>query len=79
MKIGSAVAIYFIIWWTVLFTVLPFGVHNNHEAGDTLEPGHDAGAPARPLLLIKAGITTAISAVIFAGVYWAITSGAVFG
>ena len=35
MKFGSAVAIYFITWWVCLFIVLPFGVKNAHEAGET--------------------------------------------
>jgi predicted secreted protein len=28
----TAAAIYFVIWWIVLFTVLPFGVRNASEA-----------------------------------------------
>ncbi len=79
MKIGSAVAIYFIIWWTVLFAVLPFGVRSSHEEGNVVGAGHDAGAPTKSLMPMKAAITTVIAAVIFAGVYWAINSGVVFG
>ena len=45
MKIGSMIAIYFVIWWTVLFAVLPFGVRNASEAGENVEAGNDAGAP----------------------------------
>ena len=45
MKIGSMIAIYFVIWWTVLFAVLPFGIRNAHEAGEKVELGNDAGAP----------------------------------
>ena len=45
MKIGSMIAIYFVIWWTVLFAVLPFGVRNSHEAGEQVKIGNDAGAP----------------------------------
>jgi predicted secreted protein len=69
MKIGSALAIYFIIWWVTLFAVLPFGVRNAAEAGETVQEGHDPGAPVKPDLLRKAIITTLISALIFAGVY----------
>jgi predicted secreted protein len=79
MKTGSAIAIYFIIWWTVLFAVLPFGVRNAHDDGKPVAEGHDAGAPVRPLLLIKAAVTTVVSAIIFAGVYWAIVSGMLGG
>ncbi len=79
MKIGSAIAIYFIIWWTVLFAILPLRVQNNHEAGKTLPDGHDAGAPMQPHLVYKALMTTLVSAVIFAIAYWAIASGILGG
>ncbi|WP_036262001.1 DUF1467 family protein [Methylocapsa aurea] len=62
-----ALAIYFTIWFTVLFAVLPFGVQSQHEAGDIVT-GTDPGAPVAPRLLVKALWTTFISAVVFAGV-----------
>ncbi|MCB1491238.1 MAG: DUF1467 family protein, partial [Rhodobiaceae bacterium] len=31
MSIASGVAIYFLIWWLVLFAVLPFGVRTQAE------------------------------------------------
>ena len=37
----TAAAIYFVIWWVVLFTVLPFGVRNAAEAGETIGKGDD--------------------------------------
>lgn len=73
MKIGSAIAIYFIIWWVTLFVVLPFGVKNAVEAGEKVEQGNDPGAPVAPQLLKKAVITTIVSAAIFAGLYLALT------
>ncbi|MDA0239548.1 MAG: DUF1467 family protein [Proteobacteria bacterium] len=50
-------AVYFILWWLTLFMVLPFGVR---AQGDVSE-GHEAGAPARPRIIIKMLITTVIS------------------
>ena len=47
MSIGTAVAIYFVLWWVVLFAVLPWGVRSQHESGG-IAPGTDPGAPARP-------------------------------
>ena len=73
MSIGSAIAVYFIIWWTVLFTVLPIGVRSAHEAGQDIAPGTDAGAPVNPNLLKKALLTTIISAIAFVFVYFAFT------
>ena len=75
MNPASAIAIYFIIWWAVLFAVLPFGVRSAHEAGETVEQGHDAGAPVNPQLLRKALITTLVATIIFAIFFWAKTSG----
>jgi len=68
MGLVSAVAIYFIIWWLVLFAVLPIGVRSQSEEGDIVL-GTDHGAPVRPMLARKAIITSAIAAVIFAAVY----------
>ena len=75
MKLASGIAIYFIIWWAVLFAVLPIGIRSAHEAGESVESGHDAGAPSNPRLGIKALITTGIATVIFAAFFWAKTSG----
>lgn len=59
-------AIYFTIWFTVLFAVLPFGVRSQHEAGEIVS-GTEPGAPVAPRLLVKGLWTTLISAVVFAG------------
>ena len=61
----SAVVVFIVIWWLVLFMVLPWGVRRT----ETPEPGHDPGAPAKPMLWRKAAATTAISVVLFAIVY----------
>ncbi len=74
MKLASAIAIYFVIWWTVLFAVLPFGVRNADEANEIVQPGHEAGAPVVHGLVRKALITTVISAIVFAAIYWAIVN-----
>ena len=33
MSLPTSIAIYFIIWWTVLFAVLPWGVRSQQEYG----------------------------------------------
>ena len=38
VSLTTAIAIYFIIWWTVLFAVLPFGVRSQEESG-AVAPG----------------------------------------
>jgi len=69
MRLTSAIAIYFIIWWTVLFAVLPIGVRNAHEARREVETGHEPGAPVDPQLGRKALITTLVATLVFALVY----------
>jgi predicted secreted protein len=68
MPVTTAVAIFFLIWWVVLFAVLPFGVRSQHEDGE-MAPGTDPGAPILPRLGRKLLWTTVVSAVIFAGCY----------
>ena len=64
MAVATAVAIYFLIWWIVLFAVLPWGVRAQGEEG---APGTDPGAPIVPRLRAKLLWTTIAS-----GVVWAI-------
>ena len=69
MKLTSAIAVYFVIWWTVLFVVLPMGVRNAAEAGEKVGDGHDAGAPLAHGLRRKAVVTTLVATLVFALVY----------
>ena len=69
MKIGSMIAIYFVIWWTVLFAVLPFGVRNASEAGEKTEQGNDAGAPMALHWGKKILATSVIALALFGAVY----------
>jgi predicted secreted protein len=68
MSLTTGIAIYFVIWWVVLFAVLPWGVRSQAEAGD-ISPGTDPGAPAIPRLLAKLAWTTAIAGTVYALVY----------
>jgi len=65
MSLATGLAIYFIIWWMVLFAVLPWGVRSQHEGG-TIAPGSDPGAPAVPRLKRKLVVTTIVAAIVFA-------------
>ena len=75
MSTTSAIAIYFIIWWTTLFAVLPWRIRNSHESGTTVEEGHDAGAPVVHGLKWKAVVTTIIATAIFIPVYLYLSNG----
>jgi predicted secreted protein len=72
MSLSFAIAIYFIIWWLVLFAVLPFGVRTQDEAGSVV-PGTPESAPARPDLARLFLINTVVAAVVFAAVWAVIT------
>jgi predicted secreted protein len=64
VPIGTGFAIYFIIWWVVLFAVLPWGVRSQHEGG-WIAPGTDPGAPARPNGWRTLIVTTIVAGVVF--------------
>jgi predicted secreted protein len=67
----TAAAIYFVIWWLVLFTVLPFGVRNAAETGEVVEAGNDPGAPTVAALKPKLIWTTIVASIVFA-ICWAV-------
>jgi predicted secreted protein len=64
----TGLAIFFLIWWVVLFAVLPWGVRSQHEGG-AVTPGTEPGAPSLPRLGRKLLWTTLVSAVLFVGCY----------
>lgn len=66
----TAILVYIVTWWITLFAILPLWVTPT-EPGD---PGHAAGAPQRPRLLLKAAITTAVAAVIWLGIWLVVRS-----
>jgi predicted secreted protein len=73
-NISTAFAIYFVIWWIVLFVTLPFGVRSQHEDGDSVA-GTDPGAPVATKMGRKLIWTTVLSAVIFAVAWFAYQAG----
>jgi predicted secreted protein len=69
MTVGGAMALYFIVWWTALFAILPLGVRSQAEVGDIAD-GSDPGAPARPALNEKAIWTSLAATIVFMAVAW---------
>ena len=68
------IALYLVIWWTLLFAVLPFAGRTQAEAGSVV-PGTPEGAPVKPRLLRLFLTTTVLSAAVFLFVYYALVSG----
>jgi predicted secreted protein len=69
MPLTFAIAIYVVLWWTVLFAVLPIGVRTQGE-DDAVVPGTPESAPTAPRLLRVVLLTTLISGLLF-GAAWA--------
>jgi len=66
----TGIIVYVLVWWVTLFAVLPLWVTPSEP--DDL--GHSAGAPQQPRMLLKAAITTAVSAIIWLGIYLLVRS-----
>ena len=49
--------IFVVIWWLVLFMVLPFGIQKDDE----IVGGNDPGAPKNPMLKKKIILTSVLS------------------
>ncbi len=75
MDWATALATYVIIWWLVMFMVLPWGVRRIEP--EDLGEGDDPGAPENPRMLMKVAVTTGISGVIFGLVYLVVISGVI--
>lgn len=63
----SLAAVFFIVWWLVLFAVLPFSLRTQEEDGD-ITLGTVESAPAGPHVaraMIRATIVTAILMAIY--------------
>ena len=66
MSWATGLMVYIVLWWVVLFAVLPLGVRRVESPGR----GQDRGAPERPDLLRKAIITSIVAAVLWIAFYF---------
>ncbi len=69
MDIVTGIVVFVIIWWLVLFTILPWGIRsqteNEIETGEEIEPGTEPGAPVSHHLGYKILITTGITIILW--------------
>ncbi len=71
MTIANHLIVFLVIWWLVLFMVLPWGVKAHHESNEEYEAGIEPGAPVKPHIGKKMLITTGITFVMWA-LFWAV-------
>lgn len=64
----SYLAIFFIIWWIVLFAMLPFGLRTQDDEGE-VTLGTTASAPRGPHMARAMLRTTIVAIVIFVALY----------
>lgn len=73
---ATGTAVYLVIWWLVIFMVLPWGARSVIDEED-VKKGHSPGAPKKPGMLLKIAITTVISGALWGIVYAVIESGVI--
>ena len=76
MNLTGGIVLYAVLWFLVLFVLLPIGQVSQAEAGEIV-PGTPAGAPANPRLKQKMLWATAISAILWAGCAYVILGGVI--
>jgi predicted secreted protein len=74
MSIVSAIVLYAVIWFLVLFIVLPIRMVTQGDQGEIV-PGTQAGAPVDPQMRRRALVTTLVATVIWAILAAVIVSG----
>ena len=66
MTIAFAASIYLVIWWIVLFAMLPIGVRTSEEEGEKAVPGTPRARRICRICLPKMVATTVLSSIVFA-------------
>lgn len=74
MGVTSAIVLFAVIWFLVLFIVLPLRLTTQGESGEVV-PGTHESAPADPQLKKKALITTVAAAILWVLIVGIILSG----
>ena len=70
MSITGSIIVYVMIWWIIFFSVLPMGIQSNKEVFKEKIEGMDPGAPKNPNIAKKFLLTTLITSLIFAVIYY---------
>ena len=76
MGVTSAIVLFAVIWFMVLFCVLPIRLETQGDAGEVV-PGTHAGSPTNPQMKKRFMITTVISIVLWVIIAGTIISGVI--
>ena len=68
MSLTGSIVVFVILWWLILFMILPRNISSQKDKGYIIE-GTDPGAPANPNIGKKLLLTTTITTILFAIVY----------
>ncbi len=71
MGLTSGIVVFFLVWWTALFIVLPIGIRPDAEGA---APGNWRGAPTQVRILRIVLLNTALSALIWLSLHAVISS-----
>jgi predicted secreted protein len=61
----TGIVVYILTWWVVLFAILPLWVRSRDPADEY----YGTGAPQQPRMWLKAAVTSAVAAIVWAGIY----------
>ena len=64
MPFVTGLAIYFVLWWLLLFIVLPWGIKSQREEGN-VALGTEPGAPVSARMKRKAIQTSIVAAIVW--------------
>ena len=75
MNALTGVIVYILIWWLVLFTVLPWGSRSGGQSADHSLANSAGGAPETPNLRFKFLVTSLIAGIVWVVVYLLVREG----
>ncbi|WP_134678766.1 DUF1467 family protein [Paracoccus ravus] len=76
MNLTGGIVLYAVLWFLVLFVLLPIGQQSQADVG-AVTPGTPAGAPHEPKLKRKMIWATLIAALIWAAIAYVILGGVI--
>lgn len=68
MSITGSIVVFIILWWLILFVILPRDITSQEEKGVIIK-GSDPGAPSNANIFKKIILTTIITSILFAIIY----------